>query len=225
MIVISDVHGCLKTLQALINKLPHNNLCFVGDLIDRGYNSATVVDLVRSENYKCVKGNHEDMMTQVIEEEDPREQDSLLQWWYGNGGDTTIKSYEEYGHNFKLCMESDLEWIKKLPLYIEYTNKKGQHFIISHSNINFAWNKKETNPKGFEQWALWSRYFDKEMYGENKIGSSINIIGHTPVPYVREQEELIFIDTGCVYSKDKGYGKLTAYDLETGEIYQQENIE
>ena len=62
MIIIGDVHGCYKTLIALIEKLPKDrNITFVGDLIDRGPGSKDVVEFVRKNNYRCVRGNHEDM--------------------------------------------------------------------------------------------------------------------------------------------------------------------
>lgn len=37
--IISDVHGCYKTLLALINQFPNkqnSKIVFVGDLIDKG---------------------------------------------------------------------------------------------------------------------------------------------------------------------------------------------
>jgi serine/threonine protein phosphatase 1 len=62
MIVIGDVHGGFDTLIKLIEKLPNDNICFVGDLIDRGPKSAQVVDFVIENNYDCVLGNHEELM-------------------------------------------------------------------------------------------------------------------------------------------------------------------
>lgn len=217
MIVISDTHGCYKTLLALLKKLPHDNICFVGDLIDRGPKSREVVSLVK-DKYKTVKGNHEQMCIDHYKNESLY---SAYTLWTSNGGDATLQSYEGYED----ILKEHIEWFKDLPLYIEYTNKKGQSYIISHSNINFVWHKRETDPEEFEEWCLWSRYFDKTNGYRNMIGDSINLVGHTPQKYVSEVEELIFIDTGCVYKGYEGYGKLTAYDLETGEIYQQENIE
>jgi len=46
--LIGDVHGCYKTLCALIDRLPRgadSKICFVGDLIDRGNGSFEVVQL------------------------------------------------------------------------------------------------------------------------------------------------------------------------------------
>ncbi len=45
--VIGDVHGEYKKLRSLLVKIPKDeNICFVGDLIDKGEKSAEVVNLV-----------------------------------------------------------------------------------------------------------------------------------------------------------------------------------
>ena len=47
--IISDIHGCYKTLLALIDQFPNkqnSKIVFVGDLIDRGKNSCEVVELL-----------------------------------------------------------------------------------------------------------------------------------------------------------------------------------
>ena len=47
-IVIGDIHGCLKTLQELLEKkilvTAQDQLYFVGDYIDRGPDSKGVID-------------------------------------------------------------------------------------------------------------------------------------------------------------------------------------
>jgi serine/threonine protein phosphatase 1 len=48
-LVIPDVHGCLKTLQTLINKIKltaNDQLFLLGDLIDRGPESLGVLQFV-----------------------------------------------------------------------------------------------------------------------------------------------------------------------------------
>ncbi|MEA3522698.1 MAG: metallophosphoesterase, partial [Campylobacterota bacterium] len=97
--VIGDVHGYYKTLLALVDKLPHDvKLVFVGDLIDRGRESAEVVKFVRENSHLCVMGNHEDMMVgygallvKAYENEKPL---SMYNTWYSNGGVDTLRSYE-----------------------------------------------------------------------------------------------------------------------------------
>jgi serine/threonine protein phosphatase 1 len=63
--IISDVHGCYKTLLALIEQFPNkqnSKIVFVGDLIDKGINSCDVIEFVKNNNYDCVLGNHDEMM-------------------------------------------------------------------------------------------------------------------------------------------------------------------
>jgi len=60
--IIGDVHGCYKSLLALIEQLPRkfdSKIYFVGDLIDRGPASADVFEFVRLRGYDAVMGNHE----------------------------------------------------------------------------------------------------------------------------------------------------------------------
>ena len=48
--IISDVHGCYKTLLALINQFPNkqnSKIVFVGDLIDKGKNTHDVIEFVK----------------------------------------------------------------------------------------------------------------------------------------------------------------------------------
>ncbi len=68
--VIGDVHGEYNKLLRLIQKLPANaQVCFVGDLIDRGRDSAKVVKYVIDNQHKCTLGNHEIMMIKAGEDE------------------------------------------------------------------------------------------------------------------------------------------------------------
>ena len=65
--IISDVHGCYKTLLALIEQFPNkqnSKIVFVGNLIDRGINSFEVIKFVKNNNYACVMGSHEKALLQ-----------------------------------------------------------------------------------------------------------------------------------------------------------------
>ena len=66
-IFIGDVHGCIEELNALIDTLNlslKDEIIFVGDLLDKGPDSAAVVRRVRelatTHNVVVVMGNHED---------------------------------------------------------------------------------------------------------------------------------------------------------------------
>ena len=126
-IVIGDIHGSIETLYALLEKLPHDDVCFVGDLIDRGPCSSEVVDFIIQCKYDCVMGNHEDMMIKY--KTGDRYSDYI---WMSNGGDTTLKSYKG---NIDLFLEHKL-WMSTLPLLLKYDNiknDKGEKLVVSHS--------------------------------------------------------------------------------------------
>ncbi len=61
-IVIGDVHGCLRELTALLERVrpaAGDALWLTGDLVNRGPDSGGVVRLVRSLGARMVKGNHD----------------------------------------------------------------------------------------------------------------------------------------------------------------------
>jgi len=63
--IISDVHGCYKTLLALIEQFlnkQNSKIVFVGDLVDKGKNTHDFIEFVKNNNYDCVLGNHDEMM-------------------------------------------------------------------------------------------------------------------------------------------------------------------
>lgn len=204
MIVIGDVHGCFKTLLALLDQLPKNReICFVGDIIDRGRKSKEVYELIRKNNYKCVLGNHEEMSQRYLD------------LWLGNGGSETLKSFGGL-ESFKNSGFG--EWVDSLPLYIQYKN-----FIISHSIAYSVWHCKDKTRTNalFTDELLWGRNFE---YNNMMPDDYINVFGHTPVQIPIKNDHYVLIDTGCVFNSKK-YNKLTAYDLDEGCIYLQKNIE
>ena len=67
MIIISDIHGNLKTLEALVAKCPDDKFIISGDLIDRGPDSRKVIEYIQDKGWDVILGNHEDIMTRLDE--------------------------------------------------------------------------------------------------------------------------------------------------------------
>ena len=146
--VIGDVHGCYKTLLALLDKIPDQHkkrICFAGDLIDRGPMSKQVVEFVIQNGYDCVVGNHELMMVDWTR----RFSDML---WLGNGGNDTRRSYcapaDSNTPHIRGPVDEELfvkhqEWMRTLPVVIEYPECKtpdGRRLVVSHSLCHNYWN-------------------------------------------------------------------------------------
>lgn len=101
---VSDIHGCSKTLRALLRSIsltPTDTVYFLGDYVDRGPDSKGVLDIVMGmPNAICLKGNHEDMMLKALE---PTAGYDTKRLWMENGGEPTLKSFgysvnEKYLH-------------------------------------------------------------------------------------------------------------------------------
>lgn len=133
--VIADLHGRYDLLEKALVKInevasiPYK-IVTLGDYIDRGKKSRQIIQRLMEEQEKrpdvfvCLKGNHEDMMYETIRKP------LSLDWWLGNGGDATLKSYgadfdgsgsyyPQFGFDTRKVSHDHLNWIRDLPLYYE----------------------------------------------------------------------------------------------------------
>lgn len=232
--IISDVHGCAKTLQALINQLPDkekSHIIFVGDLVDRGMNSAQVIEFVKHGGYACIRGNHEQYML------DAHRQDMSSRYihvgkWKSNGGEDTLKSY--FG-GYKSLLEYDLDWIESLPNYLEYdiADKNGRTLFITHGFGLPYWKNKD-EPEVREDFQM-NRLANEDSCAFNRIGeknnykdiSVFNVFGHDVQKTPRITTVYAAIDTGCVYGrahKSKQAYCLSALEWPSKKIYTQPYI-
>lgn len=214
--IIGDVHGCFKTLQALINKLPKDaNICFVGDLCDRGSDSKEVIEFIKSNAYDSVLGNHELMFVYGVEEilNINKREDFVISYWLDKcGGKETLESYK----NDNKTLEEHLNYIKSLPSYKEYKDIKTddeRYLVVSHSHVGSKWqyrdypmNSKEYS--SFQKEIFYSRYKDFD----NK--DIFNVFGHTVTQEPIITPHKASIDLGCVYNQEgKVDGKLCALEF------------
>lgn len=226
-IVIGDVHGSYKTLLALISKLPKGvPITFVGDLIDRGPDSNSVVQYVMENGHDCVLANHEHMMLVALGLSKDQCYDPQL--WYWNGADQTNHSYPD-----RKVFRQHLEWIATLPKYHEYpdvVNDKGQHLFVSHAavmpfgpitnyNLDKACNLDVPNSM-IEETIIWYRRTPAKL--ENRF----HVFGHTPIAKAEITDYYACIDTGAVYkNRSAKLGRLTALRFPEMELFEQEYID
>jgi len=250
MIILTDIHGNFDTMKKLLDMTPQEEkdkgVVICGDLIDRGPKSMEIIQWCMDNKITVVMGNHEKMMIDEAEKVKkfiaktgliPTGNAGSL--WTVNGGHETLQSYEVILHDvlddrgiptraFDIdTFDEHVEWLKKLPLYIEFPevkNEDGRYLVISHSVIGNVWKfRSDTSnlKKGWvKQAVLWSR--------PNKVTDVpeiYNIIGHTPQEYgCRIRNNYANIDTGCFYTTG-GFGLLTALQFPEMVIYECENID
>jgi len=120
---IGDIHGRFDLLSELLDTIDGHaakrsyRLVFLGDYIDRGRNSAKVVETIRElqasfpQDVVCLKGNHEAMLLEVVD----RPADAY--WWIQNGGDAAMASW---GVKQPRDVPADvLSWMEGLPTLFE----------------------------------------------------------------------------------------------------------
>jgi len=233
MYIIGDIHGCLETLKILYKKIPDKkNIYSVGDIIDKGPDSALVIDFIIKNNIKVIKGNHEALYEIMIEKYLNNEDIFYSKWYKLWGGKNTLNSYFKYEKKIiKKKMIEHLQFIKSLPYYFEIDIKDEDNdtLFISHG-FALPYYKMRHNlyndnnvKQAFLSNRLKSKYFivNKKNLKNLEKYKVKNIFGHDASNEVRFSKNYIAIDTGCVYSKNENKGKcLTAIHWPSKEIIQ-----
>ena len=233
--IIPDIHGCMKTLQALfdyyIRPSKDDELFFLGDYIDRGPDSKGVLDFImrlEDEGFKVValKGNHEESCVQACREEHNvksflglRGRNFAKAAWKQYGGKETMKSFGLT--DLRDMPEKYLTWMDGLPSHHMLDN-----FLLVHAGLNFG----ENDPLLDEHAMLWVRDFKVDR---DKIGGRTLIHGHVSISLetifmLRDRHRelgYIDLDNGVYMTGREGFGSLVALELNSMELYSQYTLD
>lgn len=176
--VIGDIHGCYDELVSLLVKIyQHANeqpykIIFVGDYVDRGPDSKSVVTEVmnmQKRGHVALMGNHEDM---------------ILAGEFMYAAQTIVSFGGFRGHYIP---ENVLEWMRSLPKYYE-----DDTIIVAHAGAKPGVPMNEQS----DAMLLWYRY---EQRGPALMGKHF-YHGHTPFRgFIDTRDDRTNVDTGCVY--------------------------
>lgn len=210
-IVIGDVHGHYQGLMTLLEAIAptsDDKIYFLGDLIDRGPNSAQVVNFVKRNNYSCLLGNHEQMLLNILTNE--RTSSSTMQAWLYGGGQATVASYHE-----ATIPDDHLDWLKGLPTYLDLGD-----IWLAHAGVDPS---KSVAEQTADQlcWIREEFHSIEKPYFPNKqiiIGHTITFTlpGVSPGKLAQGQGWLD-IDTGAYHPRS---GWLTGLDVTNNLVYQ-----
>lgn len=209
-IIIGDVHGHYDTLRTLLDAIAPvkgEPIYFLGDLVDRGPDSAKVVEFVRQNKYRCLLGNHEQMLLDVLGGR--KISTEMFQAWLGSGGSATLFSYKH-----KIPQE-DIDWMRKLPNYLDL----GDVWLV-HAGVDPIIPLNEQTDEQF----CWVR---DEFHSMTKpyFANKLIIVGHTitfTFPDVKPGNLVsgvgwLDIDTGVYHPRS---GWLTGLDITNKLVYQ-----
>ena len=217
--VVGDIHGRLDLLDTLIADVeadiaarPHrqNHVVFLGDLIDRGPQSAQVIERLRTWRphnaatlFLC--GNHEEVMLRVLAGEP-----TILADWLRFGGAECLASYNLSLADIRRQREEDA--LAKIKLVVPDAHHRflagfadtfrfGDYLFV-HAGIRpgvalAAQSKKDL------------RWIREDFLDDSADHGFVVVHGHTISPEVEERDNRIGIDTGAYRT-----GRLTAVAID-----------
>ncbi|MEP6018984.1 MAG: metallophosphoesterase family protein [Paracoccaceae bacterium] len=203
--LLSQLHNDIRAHHQLLHSHRGAELVYVGDYIDRGPDSAAVIDRAMAglDRFQstCLLGNHEAMMLECLDT------DNQHVWtnWLFNGGEETLLSLgvspSAAGGDPKELTDAlgpdRVAWLKALALSYE-----AGPYLFVHAGIVPNVPLDQQQPQDL----LWirSRFLDSNVDHGRMV-----IHGHTPSEEPVVKHNRICIDTGAAF-----YGQLTAVVLD-----------
>ena len=226
---IGDIHGGLKALIQVLNKLEiteDDKIIFMGDYVDGWSESAQVIDFLinLSSKFNCIfiKGNHDAWCQNWLKNEK-----DVHPSWYLHGGKETMESYEGFSVEDK---KQHLIFFENMPMY--HIDNENRLFLHAGFTSLYGVVRELDNRIFYTDRSLWEmllaldRTIDKEsLFYPKRIKLYKEIyIGHTPTTNYNEPnpiniENVWNIDTGAAFK-----GKVTGINIDTKAFYQSDNL-
>ena len=221
--VVGDVHGCARTLHALVSTLslgPADQLIFLGDYVDRGPDNVGVLDAVMQWQEQgrtgsgphvfALMGNHEFAWLDEVQRAE----------WAGDDRYLALYARMQKCHDLLQKGPKGLflpqhyrQWFMGLPKALIT-----EGWWLVHGSVN----TEATPPLADEEALLWGRYTDPEAIA----GMGIRVIhGHTPTPLaaiearIQRKAPVVPLDGGAVFGPVAGLGHLLALNLDTWQLH------
>jgi len=221
-LAVGDIHGCVRTFDALMAQArlqKEDTVFLLGDLIDRGSGTRELVEEIlrlRRDGYdvRAVRGNHEEMLLSAL---DTGLAEDLVDW-LEQGGYATLQSYR-VRHPAQIP-EAHLRFVRELPLFLVT-----ERFVFVHAGLDLSLEDP------FSDAGMIAMLWDRSSEGDARhLGGRRMVTGHTPLTLDEIRRTLpsdkIRLDNGCVVGgRYPGLGNLLALDLESGELFVQRKID
>lgn len=226
--VIGDIHGALKALEQLIDKIKlkkDDTLIFLGDYVDGWSQSAQVLEYLMelSTHYNCIfiKGNHDAWCEEWLRGDRPD------MTWLANGGLQTVDSYDLIDDDRKPVHLNFLEQMRTF--YIDDENRLFIHagFTSSHGPAH-----ERFRPNHYWDRTLWEVALtahkrikpDSIFYPKRLLMFKEIFIGHTPTINYSVEEPMHAcnvwnVDTGAAF-----YGRISALNINTKRFLQSDPV-
>jgi len=252
--IIGDIHGMLKPLETLVSAIdrhdPARQLIFVGDYVNRGPHSRSVIDyLLTLHDVHFLRGNHDDVFDQLLCGQSfcgqPGEENraASFQWFMQHGLDKTLASYGISESEMKRALRKPSD--ATLDLLVEPVPRAHREFIrnlplVQESDDMFVAHAKwdiytpcddppisqRVDAPAVRHSLIWGRYRADEIKSD-KPWTRTGYFGHTPVDTYIDHGELLPIAGPKMVLLDTAvalveHGRLTAFCHEAGTFIQSD---
>lgn len=216
-LAISDIHGCHRTFDALLNKLQldrNDQLFLLGDFISRGPDSGAVLDTIldlQANGYQVfsLRGNHEQLVLDCLQNR-PFAIEGLLQRLTAHG---LLNKHGQLKSAYETLL-NELYWYFELE----------EHFLV-HAGFNF--NARKPFKDHHQMLSIRGFGYDKKAAKGKTI-----VHGHTRTTFkairkkVASNARVICIDNGCCNTRNVlGHGRLVGFDLTNNMLIPQKNLD
>ena len=219
-LLVGDIHGCSRTLEALLIKIDlqsDDQLFFVGDYINKGPDSKGVLDTLIAlkkvhQHIYFLRGNNESYFYKTLKKNESRVLRLARRY--------QVEDLFKYEGSKFFLRKRYRKFLKSTLYYIE-----SDDFWVVHAGFDF----KSEIPFYNTFDMLWMRNFKP-----NKVLQNFKpvIHGHkiTPIKQIRKavknEKYDIPIDNGCVLGNNKkDYGRLVCFDITNRILIEQKNVE
>ncbi|MXO66547.1 metallophosphoesterase family protein [Altericroceibacterium endophyticum] len=214
---LGDIHGRLDLFEAMITAIEDDErrsapekvtIILLGDLIDRGPDSAGVVAraraLQKARDVRILMGNHEEMLLRSMEDR------SVLAPFLNHGGRETLLSYGLSAQDYDLCDYEELQnlLIAKVPAR-DKSFINSFHNAIEIGDYLFVHAGIEPGKALRDQDERNLRWIREPFLSHAAPHSHVVVHGHTITERPENRSNRIGLDTGAYRS-----GALTAVVLE-----------
>ena len=225
--VIGDIHGGLRALEQLLERVPFRNndqLIFLGDYLDGWSQGPEVIDTLTELNnrFDCrfIRGNHDALCLDYLKHGKAPKQ------WVLHGGQSSIDAYHSCTSE---KITRHISFLEELENYVEDSGTLFVHAGFSH-------------PKGpSEEFHAHLVYWDRSLWETARAAHNLSdqdswqyperlklykeiFIGHTPVQRIGASQpfrasNVWNIDTGAAFQ-----GTLSCLNTETKEFWQSDPL-
>lgn len=172
LLLISDLHGNIEALQAILELVKYDRIFCMGDLVDYGPSPLECIDWIRSNDVLTIRGNH----------------DNAVAFHVDCGCGYTYKHLSEATREYTWASISENEesFLRSLPLKTEL-EVDGLRLMLAHGSPEsfFDYINPDTPPEKLDEYTA-------------GINDDYLIVGHTHKPAILKTSKITVLNPGSV---------------------------